>query len=137
MTMGKKHKIIRKIAKVIAARFVDADSTLRDELYEISDTYAELIDLNGAILLEHPKLFEAISGEGEITALSAQEHEALLGFICNGVMLDREWALCLYFRGFAECMEYLKSSGVIKQKYMDMNFIEIFGKYPSALMNML
>jgi len=129
--MSKKITTLRDIAKMIATRFVEVEDKVSDELYENSDSYYDLSEKNREILYAHPKLYDSITGEGDTVPLSAEEHEALIEFIANGIMIDKEKTLRMYLRGFVECMEYLRCIGAIKQSYMDMDFIDICGKYPS------
>lgn len=135
--MSKKTKLNRGIAKMLATRFVEVENKVRDDLYECNDSYYESCELNREILYSHPKLYDSITGEGDTVPLNAEEHEALIDFLVNGFIMDKELTLCMHFRGFVDCLEYLKSAGAIKRSYLDMDFFDICIKHPSEFEDLL
>ena len=135
--MCKKTKKLKGVAEMLAARFVETEIEVSNDLHEISDSYYEHCEANNEILHTHPKLLDSIILEDELDSLSSEEYKALVEFYHNGIMMDRERTLCLYFRAFADCVEYLKYIGAVEQSFMGMDFLDICKKYPSEFKSML
>ena len=112
--------------------FVHAQFDVSKDLSHSNELYSDLCLENSMLVADYPIINEVLEGTGKIK-LKTQAHFALQLYLNNQFWIDVEEKSEFYFRGFQECLEFLKQSGAIKQKFMDLDLSDMDDEHPSVL----